>query len=244
VLRTDQRTRLEGLSNTSATLPAQRPRSARMCEKLVCHGGEILTDTELLELILSFGSASRDTRPLARSLIGRFGDLGGVLTASHEALMGTPRASLGTTGAIKLAQACALHLTRAKPKGKPVLYDLDSVREYLMASMGRYKREQFRVLFLDASNQLIADEVLGHGTVNHVSVYPREVFRRALDLNATALILVHNHPAGDPSPSASDIRVTHELQRVGDVMSIIVHDHVVIGAEGLVSFRSHGLLVL
>jgi DNA repair protein RadC len=215
---------------------------ARMRDKLLARGPDALADYELLEMLLFFAMPKGDTKPLAKALINRFGSFADVLAASQEALMATRGLGPHSVAAIKLVQAAALRMARAEVMERPVLNRWDALIDYLNMAMARENVEQLRVLFLDSKNRLIADEAQAKGTVNHTPVYPREVVKRALDLHATALILVHNHPSGDPTPSRADIEMTQEIRRAGELLSITVHDHVIIGRGRHLSFRREGLI--
>jgi len=215
---------------------------ARMREKLLWRGPDALADYELLEMLLYFAMPKGDTKPLAKALINRFGSFANVLSAPQQALLETRGLGVHSVSAIKLVQAAALRLARAEVMERPVLNTWDRLIEYLTAAMAREKTEVFRVLFLDSKNRLIADEAQARGTVNHTPVYPREVVKRALELHATALILVHNHPSGDPSPSRADIEMTRMVKEAAAVLSVTLHDHLIIGNGRWFSFRSEGLL--
>ena len=213
-----------------------------MRRKLLGAGPDALLDHELLEMTLFLALPRRDTKQLARDLIARFGSYAGAIAAPPAQLLEV--AGLGEAGmaALKTVQGAALRLARAEVKDLPVLASWDRLLDYLTAVLARERIEQFRVLFLDARNRLIADEAQARGTVNHTPVYPREVVKRALELQATALILVHNHPSGDPTPSRADIDMTQEVKAAAAVMGIALHDHLIIGNGRHVSFRREGLL--
>ncbi len=215
---------------------------ARLRDKLIDRGPAALADYEALEMILFFAQEKGDTKPLAKRLINRFGSFGGVMAASSEDLLGFPQVGRVTLAAIRLVRAAALLMAQAEATQATVLSDGKKLTDYLAIAMAHEKREHFRVLFLDTRNRLIADEVLGRGSVNHVPVYPREVIKRGLELHATAMILVHNHPSGDPEPSEDDVAMTAELCRVGESMSIKIHDHLIVARGKVLSFRSEGLL--
>ena len=215
---------------------------SRMRDKLLTRGPDALADYELLEMLLFFAMPKGDTKPLAKALINRFGSFANVLAARQEELMATRGLGPHSVAALKLVQASALRMARAEVLDRPVLNKWDALIDYLTMAMARENIEQFRVLFLDSKNRLIADEAQAKGTVNHTPVYPREVVKRALDLHATALILVHNHPSGDPTPSRADIEMTQEIRRAGELLSIVVHDHVIIGRGRYLSFRREGLI--
>ena len=164
------------------------------------------------------------------------------MTAPQAVLMETRGLGVHSVAALKLVQAAALRLAKAEVMDTPVLNNWDRLITYLNAAISREKIEQFRILFLDSKNRLIADEAQARGTVNHTPVYPREVMKRALELHATALILVHNHPSGDPTPSRADIEMTREIRVAGEIFSVVVHDHLIIGNGRHLSFRREGLL--
>ncbi len=215
---------------------------ARLREKLIGRGAEALADYELLEMLLFFAQPKGDTKPLAKAIINHFGSFAAVLAASQRDLFATPGLGMHGVAAIKLVQAAALKLARAEILSRPILNNWDRLMDYLNAVLARERVEQFRVLFLDNRNHLIADEVQARGTVNHTPVYPREVVKRALELHASALILVHNHPSGDPTPSPEDVEMTNEVREAARVLSITLHDHVVVGNGRWVSLRREGLL--
>ncbi len=215
---------------------------ARMRERLLTAGPDALADHEMLEMVLFLALPRRDTKPIARALLARFGSFGLVIAAPLPDLLAVPDLGKAGAAALKLVQAGVLRLLRASVLDRPVLASWDRVLDYLRAGLAHERAEQFRVLFLDNRNRLVADEVLGRGTVDHAPVYPREVVKRALELHATAVILVHNHPSGDPTPSREDIAMTGAIRRAAEALRITVHDHVVIGAAGVASFRSLGLL--
>ena len=205
-------------------------------------GADALADYELLELILMLAIPRRDVKPLAKSLIERFGSYAAVLSADVQALQSAPGLGDTAVAAIKSVQASALILSRSTAQSRPVLSNWQAVSAYLQGAMAELVREQFRILFLDRQNRLLADEVLSDGTVDHTPVYPREVVRRALDNNATAIILVHNHPSGDVQPSRQDIDMTRTLSDACNKIGIQVHDHIIVGSSGQSSFRDLGLL--
>ena len=215
---------------------------ARMRQRLLKAGPDALADHEMLEMILYIALPRRDTKPIARVLLTRFRSFGGVLGAPETELRSVEGLGESGAAAIKLVQASALRMMRQDCTARPVLATWDTLMNYLMAAMGHERSEQFRVLFLDGRNNLIADEIQSRGTINHAPAYPREVVRRCLELNATAVILAHNHPSGDPSPSREDIAVTNQIARATQLMGIAVHDHVIIGRGKWLSFRAEKLL--
>jgi DNA repair protein RadC len=214
----------------------------RLREKLLTRGADALADYELLEMLLFFAQPRGDTKPLAKAVINRFGSFAAVLTAPTHELFATPGLGEHAVAAFRLVQGAALRLARAEAAARPVLNNWERLMDYLNAALAREKVEQFRILFLDNRNQLIADEVQGRGTVNHTPVYPREVVKRALELHATALILVHNHPSGDPTPSREDVEMTAEVKEAARLLGIVVHDHVIVGHGRWVSLRREGLM--
>lgn len=214
---------------------------ARLRARLLTAGPDALADYEMLEIVL-FALPRRDTKPLARALLDRFGSFAATITASVPDLLGVEGLGEAGAAALKSVQAAALRLERAGLADRPVLATWDRLIAYLTAVLALEKVEQVRVLFLDNRNRLLADEAQGRGTVNHTPVYPREIVKRALELHATALILAHNHPSGDPTPSREDIAMTREIQAAAELMRIGLHDHVVIAAGRWVSFRQQGLL--
>ncbi len=213
----------------------------RLRARLLTAGPDSLADHELLELVL-FAIPRRDTKPIARALIARFGSFAAVIAAPVPDLLRTDGLGEAGAAALKAVQAAALRLARAEVIERPVLNNWDRLMEYLNAVLARERVEQFRVLFLDTRNRLLADEAQSRGTVNHTPVYPREVVKRALELHATALILVHNHPSGDPTPSADDIAMTREIRDAARALSVVLHDHVIVGNGRWLSFRREGLL--
>jgi DNA repair protein RadC len=215
---------------------------SRMRDKLLNRGPESLADYELLEMLLFFAMPKGDTKPLAKSLINRFGSFPAVLAAPQRELLATRGLGEHSVSALKLVQAAALRMARADVMNRPILKDWDRLMAYLNAALSRERIEQFRVLFLDNKNRLLADEVQARGTVNHTPVYPREVVKRALELQASALILVHNHPSGDPTPSPDDIEMTLDVRAAASVLSITLHDHIIVGNGSWVSLKREGLL--
>ncbi|MCS6855753.1 MAG: DNA repair protein RadC [Elioraea sp.] len=232
---------------TEATLDASEAPAghlghrARLRRRFLAGGAEAVADYELLELLL-FAIPRLDTKPLAKALIARFGSFANVLAAPPEALRAVPGVGDAVVVALKVAQAAALKLAAAEVRDAPVLNAWDKLIAYLHAALAREPVEQVRVLYLDAKNRLKADEVHGRGTVNHTPLYPREIVRRALELQATALILVHNHPSGDPTPSRPDIELTREIREAAALFGIALHDHVIVGNGRVASFRQLGLL--
>ena len=214
----------------------------RMRARLLTGGPDSVADHELLEMVLFLALPRRDTKPIARALLARFGSFAGAVSASLPELRGIEGMGEAGAAALKTIQAAALRLVRSEVMGQPVLANWDRLIDYLTAVMARERVEQFRVLFLDNRNRMLADEAQARGTVNHTPVYPREVVKRALELHATALILVHNHPSGDPSPSREDIEMTALVKQATAALSITLHDHVIVGNGRCFSFRQEGMI--
>jgi DNA repair protein RadC len=213
-----------------------------MRERLLEGGGDAFLDYELLEYVLALVTPRRDTKPVAKQLIAEFGTVSAVLAATPAALARVP--GLGDTGiaALKFVQAAVVRSLRDAVVGRPVLGSWQAVLDYLHADMAHGAIERFRVLFLDGRNTLIRSELMSEGTVNQTPVYVREVMKRALELGATAIVLAHNHPSGDPKPSRDDIEITGRIAAAGQHLGVIVHDHVIIGTRGHSSLKSLGLL--
>ena len=219
-----------------------RDHRARLRQRFMDGGATAVPDYELLELILFRSIPRRDVKPIARMLLDRFGDFNRVITAPPERLAQVPGIGEAVITDLKVLEAAAHRMARAKVMQRHVLSSWDALLDYCHTVMAHRETEQFRVLFLDRKNCLIADEEQAKGTVDHVPVYPREIAKRALELNASALILVHNHPSGDPSPSASDIAMTDRILQALDALGITLHDHLIIGKSSELSFRSSGYL--
>ena len=215
---------------------------ARLRARFMSGGAAALPDYELLELILFRSIPRRDVKPLAHQLLTQFGDFNRVLSASPERLSEVQGIGQAVICDLKILEAAAQRMARAKVMQRQVIASWDALLDYCHTAMAHRETEQFRVLYLDRKNVLIADEEQGRGTVDHVPVYPREVAKRALELNSSALILVHNHPSGDPTPSQADIAMTRKVEAALDALGITLHDHLIIGASDELSFRSEGLL--
>ena len=215
---------------------------ARMRERLLNHGPDGLLDHEMLEMILFLALPRRDTKPIAKALLARFVTFPAAVAAPLNDLLQIDGLGEAGAAALKVVQAGALRLARGAITHKPVMDQWQKVVEYLKTVLAHEKTEQCRVLYLDAKNRLLSDESQGRGTVNHTPVYPREVLRRALELHATALVLAHNHPGGDPRPSREDIALTQEIVLCAQQFGIVVHDHLIIAGETSLSFRQQGLL--
>ena len=215
---------------------------ARLRQRLFEGGPDALLDHELVEYLLALALPRRDTKPLAKQLLHEFGGYGALLSAAPEAIARAGQLSEGAVAALKIAQASALRLLQGEVRARPVLSSWQALLDYLRADMAHTPIERVRVLFLNARNMLIRDELMWEGSVDEAAVYVREVMRRALDCHAVALIIVHNHPSGDPSPSSQDIRLTKDLVEAGRPLRIAVHDHVIVGAQGHASLRALGLI--
>jgi DNA repair protein RadC len=205
-------------------------------------GAQAMPDYELLELVLFRALPRQDVKPLARALLDKFGDFNRVLTAPPQRLRDTQGVGEAVITELKIVEAAAQRMARAKVLNQHAISSWDALLDYCHTTMAHRDTEQFRVLYLDRKNVLIADEEQAKGTVDHVPVYPREVAKRALELNASALILVHNHPSGDPTPSQSDIDMTQRIDMACGALGITLHDHLIIGKSSEVSFKAQGLL--
>lgn len=234
------------LAPQPADLPVPTPHHMGHRERLrgrfLEHGAEPLADYELLELLLFPVIPRQDVKPLAKALLAHFGDLWAVVQAEPQALRQHFAMSDARIAAIRIVGAAALRMTQQRLLQRPVLSSWSALIDYCTGAMVEEKTERFRLLFLDRKNVLIADEVQQRGTVDHTPVYPREVVKRALELNASALILVHNHPSGDPTPSKADIEMTKRIVDAAETVGITVHDHLVIGRKRHTSFKTLGLL--
>lgn len=205
-------------------------------------GLDALPDYELLELLLCRSLPRGDVKPLAKALLARFGSLAGVLSASDAELRSVRGVGHAAALDLRLIHQATLRGGRDAIGKRPVVGSWSQLLAYVKVALSNQPREQFRVLFLDKKNRLIADETMGHGTVDHAPVYPREVVRRALELSASAIILVHNHPSGDPTPSQADIDMTRQVAEAARALRIALHDHLVVGRDGTASFRALGLV--
>jgi DNA repair protein RadC len=210
--------------------------------RLLRAGPDALADHELVEMTLFLALPRRDTKAIAHALLARFHSYAGCISASAQELREIDGMGDAGIAALKTIQAAALRLMRAEVMDQPILKSWDRLMEYLNAVLARERVEHFRVLYLDTRNRLLADEAQGRGTVNLTPVYPREIVRRGLELSATALILVHNHPSGDPTPSQQDITMTRAISEAAEPLSIMLHDHVIVGNGRWLSFRREGLL--
>ncbi|MGI9369403.1 MAG: RadC family protein [Ruegeria sp.] len=227
----------------SGRLPSYiRDHRQRLRQRFMAGGSAAMPDYELLELVLFRAIPRQDVKPLARRLIDEFGDFNRVLTAPVERLRAIKGVGDTVITDLKILEACAHRMARARVIQRHVISGWDALLDYCHTTMAHGETEQFRVFYLDRKNALIADEEQARGTVDHVPVYPREVAKRALELNASALILVHNHPSGDPTPSQSDIDMTGRIQDACGALGLTLHDHLIIGKSTELSFRSKGYL--
>lgn len=223
-------------------LPDASGHRARLRKRLIEGGPDALLDHELVEYLLALALPRRDTKPLAKKLIKQFGGFGGLLAADAEAIARVGGISEGAVAALKIAQASALRLLKSQLAERPLLGSWQALLDYLHADMAHNPVERVRVLYLNSKNMLIRDEAMSEGSVDEAAVYVREIMRRALDCHATALIIVHNHPSGDPQPSQQDIRLTRDMIEAGRHLKIAIHDHVIIGRKGHSSLRALGLI--
>jgi DNA repair protein RadC len=214
----------------------------RLRERFLRGGETALQDYELMELVLFRAIPRRDVKPLAKEIIDHFGGFAEAISADIERLRAVKGLGEAAATELKIIQAAALKLSQGRVMQRPAIGSWNQLIAYCRAAMGFETNEQFRVLFLDSKNRLIADEVQQRGTVNHTPVYPREIVKRALELSSTAIILVHNHPSGDPTPSSADIKMTKEIVEAAKALKVEVHDHLVIGRGAPASFRSLGLI--
>lgn len=214
----------------------------RLRARFLAGGAEAMPDYELLELTLFAAIPRRDTKPLAKALLKRFGSFAEVIAAPRERLLEIEGVGMSVANQLKIVEAAAHRLAKTKVMGRPALSSWSALLDYCTAAMARSEKEEFRVLFLDRKNHLIADEVQNRGTVDHTPVYPREIIKRALEVGASSIILVHNHPSGDPTPSKADIAMTREVVGAAKALGIALHDHLVIGRGGHASFKTLGLL--
>ena len=215
----------------------------RLRRRFMNGGADALLDYELLELVLFRALPRQDTKPLAKQLIEKFGSFSQVLAATAERLKEIKGVGDAVVVELKLVEAASLRLLRGNIMNRPILQSWTQLIEYCHASMAYSAKEAFRVLFLDRKNLLIADEVQQEGTVDHTPVYPREVIKRALELSASSIVLVHNHPSGDPTPSRADIEMTNRIVEAAEKLGIKVHDHVIIGRDGHASFKGLRLIL-
>ena len=215
---------------------------ARLRERLVKGGAEALADYEVLEYLLFAAFRQGDTKPIAKRLLDRFGSLSGVLNAEPGALAEVKGMGEASAAALKAVALAARRMTRNDIEDRPVLGSWQALLDYLTVDMAHLTVERVRVLYLNAQNRLIQDHHVGDGSIDEAAIHPREVIRRGLDIGATALILVHNHPSGNPEPSRADIQITQRIAEAGRILGVTVHDHVIVGRQGHVSLRAKGLI--
>jgi len=232
---------------------APRPRSdagkhageghrARLRHRLLTGGAEALADYEVLEYLLFAAIPRGDTKPIAKALIAQFGSLAGVLNADPKALQRVKGVGENSAAALKAVAIAARRMARGEIVNKPVLSSWSALIDYLTTDMAHLTVERVRILYLDTKNRLIEDHHLGDGSIDEAAIHPREVIRRAMDVGASAMIIVHNHPSGSPEPSRADILITQRIAEAGRLLGVTVHDHVIIGREGYTSLRARGLI--
>ena len=214
----------------------------RLRERFISDLGENMPDYEIVELLLMTNIARKDVKPIAKALLKEFGTVSGIFGADIDAIMAVEGVGQSTAVMFKLVQRATSIVLKQEIMNSNILNTWDKLMEYCMVYMAHSSVEQFRVIFLSSRNRVIADEEQSRGTINETSIYPREVIKRALSLNATAVILIHNHPSGNPSPSDADIRMTYEVMEAGMTLNIKVHDHIIIGKEDTFSFKTAGLI--
>ena len=215
---------------------------ARLRKRLIEGGPDALLDHEIIEYLLGLAIPRRDTKPLAKRLVAEFGGLHGLLAADAEAIARNGGLSETAVAALKIVQAAALRMLAGPIKNQPILGHWQALLDYLRADLAALTVERVRVLHLNSRNMLIRDELMAEGSIDQAVIHVREVIRRAMDLGSAALILVHNHPSGDPSPSRADIQLTRDIAEAGRKLGITVHDHIIIGANGHSSMQTSGLL--
>ena len=219
-----------------------RDHRKRLRQRFMSGGADALPDYELLELVLFRAIPRQDVKPLARKLLEGFGDFNRVLSAPPERLSQVGGVGEAVITELKIIEAASHRLARSRVMQRPIISSWEQVLDYCHTTMAHRETEQFRILYLDRKNVLIADEEQAKGTVDHVPVYPREVVKSALELNASAMILVHNHPSGDPTPSDEDIAMTNQIRDAAEALGIVLHDHLIIGKSCELSFRTAGYL--
>ena len=230
------------MAETSDQLHDAAGHRARLRARLLSGGDEALADYEVLEYLLMTAIPRKDMKPLAKSLLGRFGTLAGVFNADAAALSKHPGMGETSAAALKVVALAARRLARTGVQEQPLLSSWQALIDYLTIDMAHLNHERVRVLYLDTKNRLVLDDLVTDGTLDEAAVHPREVVKKALDLGASALILVHNHPSGSPEPSRADVQITQRIAEAGRLLGIVVHDHVIIGREGHVSLKAKGLI--
>ncbi|MDB2682898.1 DNA repair protein RadC [Alphaproteobacteria bacterium] len=214
----------------------------RLRDRFTNNGPDALQDYELIELILFSAIPRKDVKPIAKDLIKTFGSLPEAMNASLDQLQTVKGISENTAIALKAITATSHRMMKQNLMKKPVLNNWTRLMDYCHATMAHEKREHFRILFLNKKNELLADEIQGSGTVDHTPAYPREIMKRSLEHGATALILLHNHPSGDPKPSQADIQMTAQIIAAASTFNITIHDHIIISRNGYTSFKNEGLI--
>lgn len=229
-------------ANPDSETPHYMGHRERLRRRFAENGPDSLPDYELLELILFIAIPRRDVKPLAKALLKRFGSLAELMAASADELQKTEGVSENIALALKTVTAVSHRMMKQDLMKKPLLNSWARLMDYCYVTMAHEKKEHFRVLFMNKKNELIADEIQNSGTVDHTPAYPREIMKRALELGATALILVHNHPSGDPRPSQADIDVTRSIMQAAEPFNIVIHDHIIISRNGYTSLKNEGLI--
>jgi len=214
----------------------------RLRERFLNSGKGIIPDYELLEIMLFAATPRSDVKPLAKQLLLRFENLAGVVTANNEELRQVKGVNDAVLAQLKVVQELAERLLKHDIDEKPILQSWKALLDYCRATMGHLKKEQFRLLFLNKKHVVIADELQEYGTIDQTPVYPREVVKRALQLEASAIIMVHNHPSGDTRPSTADIQITKQIIQAAEAVGVKLHDHIIISSKGHYSFRAHGVI--
>ena len=230
------------MSENAAAPDDAKGHRARLRRRLLEGGAEALADYEVLEYLLFSARSRGDTKPTAKALLRRFGSLAGVLNADPRALADEPGMGEVSAAALKIVAVAARRMARGEVQQQPVLGSWQALLDYLHIDMAHLTVERVRVLYLNAQNRLILDHHVGDGSIDEAAIHPREVIRKALDIGATALILVHNHPSGSPQPSRADIQITNRIAEAGRLLGVTVHDHVIVGREGHVSLKAKGLI--
>ena len=230
------------MAELASTKPHYSGHRQRLRDRFVSSGADALQDYELLELLLFMAIPRRDVKELAKTLLASFGSLPELMSASHNDLTRIDGISENTATAIKTVTAISERMIKQEIMQKPILNNWTRLMDYCRMSMMHEKKEHFRILFMNKKNELIADEIQGSGTVDHTPAYPREIMKRSLELGATAMILMHNHPSGDSTPSAADIALTNTIIAAAQPFEITIHDHIIIARDGYTSFRDKGLI--
>ncbi len=230
------------MAETSDQLHDAAGHRARLRARLLSGGDEALADYEVLEYLLMTAIPRTDMKPLAQSLLGRFGTLAGVFNADAAALSKHPGMGETSAAALKVVALAARRLARTGVQEQPLLSSWQALIDYLTIDMAHLNHERVRVLYLDTRNRLVLDDLVTDGSLDEAAIHPREVVKKALDVGAAALILVHNHPSGSPEPSRADVQITRRIAEAGRLLGIVVHDHVIIGREGHVSLKAKGLI--